>query len=117
MKESTKAVFLSALVYPGVGQFVLRAIYSGTFFAVMTTVGLLVVLYRFTRRLYLAVDQILPLLAAYDLNVKKFFDVIHHSAYDSWRIDGISLIIILCCWLGSAVHAFRLGQRVDKKPG
>ncbi|UCD78843.1 MAG: hypothetical protein JSW26_26145 [Desulfobacterales bacterium] len=115
MKASTKAVFLSALVYPGSGQFALGAVYSGAFFAIITTGGLLVFLFRLTKRIYLAVDQILPELANYRLNLTEFIDIISHSGYDSWHIDGISLVIILCCWVGSAVHAFWLGRGVDRR--
>jgi len=57
MKASTKAVLLSGLIYPGAGQFALGAVFSGVFFSILTTGGLLVVLYRFTRRIYPAADQ------------------------------------------------------------
>ena len=114
MKESTKAVILSALVYPGLGQFVLGAVYSGAFFAVPTTGGLLVLLYRFTKRIYLAVDQILPELADDGFNLGEAIDIFSHSGYVSWHIDVISLIIVLCCWVGAAVHAFWLGQGIDR---
>jgi hypothetical protein len=59
MKESTKGVLLSGLVYPGLGQFVLEAKFSGVLFAILTTAGLLVIFYRLTVRIYHALDPIL----------------------------------------------------------
>jgi hypothetical protein len=114
MKASTKAVLLSGLIYPGVGQIALRAVFSGVFFSILTTGALLVVLYRLTRRTYLAADQIVTALAAFKLSPSDLIDMLSRSAYNSWRIDGICVIIILCCWAGSAVHAFWLGQGIDR---
>jgi len=41
-------------------------------------------------------------LAAFKLNVVDLIHIFSRSAYDSWRIDGICVTIILCCWIGSA---------------
>lgn len=114
MKASTKAVFLSALVYPGAGQFALGAVFSGAFFSALTTGGLLVFLYRFSRRIYAVADQIVTALAAFKLNPGDLIDMLSRSAYNTWRIEGICVIIILCCWAGSTVHAFWLGQAIDR---
>ncbi|MEJ2167528.1 MAG: hypothetical protein P8X90_18530 [Desulfobacterales bacterium] len=114
MKASTKAMFLSALVYPGAGQFALGAVFSGAFFSALTTGGLLVFLYRFSRRIYPVADQIVTALATFKLNPGNLIEMLGRSAYNTWRVDAICVIIILCCWAGSAGHAFWLGKATDR---
>ena len=116
MKESTKGVLLSGLVYPGLGQLVLGAKFSGAIFAILTTAGLLVIIYRLTVRIYHALDPILSLLANNTLNWKQFIAILSHSSYDSWQIEGISLVLFLACWAVAGVHAYFAGQKIDRLP-
>ncbi len=117
MKESTKGVLLSGLVYPGLGQFVLEAKFSGVLFAILTTAGLLVIFYRLTVRIYHALDPILSLLANNTLNWNRFIAILSHSSYDSWQIEGISLVLFLDCWVLASLHAFFVGQKIDRETG
>jgi hypothetical protein len=114
MKESTKGAFLSGLVYPGLGQMVLGSIFTGAFFILSTTAGFLVVIYRLTKRIYQAIDQILPMLASDTFNVNKFIETVSRSSYDSWRVEGVSLILVLGCWFASIGHAYMLGRKLDR---
>jgi len=117
MKESTKGVLLSGLVYPGLGQLVLGAKFSGVLFAILTTAGLLVIIYRLTVRIYHALDPILSLLANNTFNWNQFIAILSHSSYDSWQIEGVSLVLFLACWALSSLHAFFVGQKIDRKAG
>ena len=114
MKESTKGVLLSALVYPGLGQLALGLKLSGALFAVLTTAGLLVVIYRLTIRIYHALDPILSSLADNTLNWRKLIEIVNLSPYHSWGIEGISLVFLLSCWIVAAVHAYLAGQKIDR---
>jgi hypothetical protein len=115
MKESTKGALLSVLVYPGLGQLVLGSKLSGAFFAVLTTAGLLVVIYRLTVRIYHALDPMLISLADNTLNWSKLIDIVNRSPFDSWRVEGISLVFLLSCWAVAVVHAYFVGQKIDRK--
>ena len=115
MKESSKGVILSALVYPGLGQLLLGSIFSGILFALFTTGALLVVIYRVTIRIYQAIDQISPLLDKESIEVKRIMDLISSSSSESWRIEAISFIFALSCWLISILHAYFLGRRLDRQ--
>ena len=117
MKESTKGALLSFLVYPGVGQLVLGLKFSGILFAVLTTAGLLVVIYRITLRAFHALDPILSSLADHTLNFSKIIEIINHAPYDSCRIEGISLVFLVLCWIAAGVHAYLAGGRIDRKDG
>jgi hypothetical protein len=117
MKESTKGALLSALVYPGVGQLVLGAKFSGVLFAVLSTSALLIIIYRFTTRIFHAIDPILSSLSCNALSMRKVIDLINQSSYDSWRVETVSLIILVACWIAAGVHAYFVGRMVDRKTG
>jgi len=114
MKESTKSTLLSALVYPGLGQLVLGLKLSGALFAVLTTAGLLVVIYRLTIRIYHALDSILSSLADNTLNWRTLIEIVNLSTYPSWEVEGISLVFLLSCWAAAGVHAYLAGQKIDR---
>jgi hypothetical protein len=115
MKESTKGALLSVLVYPGLGQLLLGSKLSGTLFAALTTAGLLVIIYRLTMRIYHALDPLLLSLADNTLNWSKLIEIANKSPYDSWRVEGISLVFLLSCWALSAMHAYFVGQKIDRQ--
>jgi Ca2+/Na+ antiporter len=117
MRESTKGVFLSALVYPGAGQMAMGSIFAGAVFIVLTTAGLLLIIYRITIRIYYSIDQILPTLASGALSMSSFLELISRAPYASWQIEGISLIIVLSCWVVSILHAYLIGRKIDRLPG
>jgi len=114
MKESTTGALLSALVYPGLGQLALGLKFSGALFAVLTTVGLLVVIYRLTIRICHALDPILSSLVDNTLNWSKFIDIVNLSPHLSWGVEGISLVFLLSCWAAAGVHAYLAGQKIDR---
>lgn len=117
MKESTKGALLSALVYPGLGQLVLGLKSSGALFAILTTAGLLVIIYRITVRIFQALDPIVSSLAEKALTWSKFIEIGSHSSYDSWQVEGISLVFLLLCWIAAGLHAYLAGRKVDRKAG
>ena len=114
MKESTKGTLLSALVYPGLGQLVLGAKWSGLSFAVLTTAGLLVIIYRLTIRIYLALTQIPYTLTGNLRDLGKIFTIIDQSAYPDWSTELFCLIIVAICWVASIIHGYWAGRRLDR---
>ena len=117
MKESTKGVLLSVLVYPGLGQLVLGAKLSGGLFAVLSTAAFLVIIYRFTMRILHAIDPILSSLSSNALSFRKVIDLINQSSYDSWRVETVSLIFLLSCWIAAGAHAYFVGRMIDPETG
>ena len=117
MKESTKGALLSLLVYPGVGQLLLGVKISGALFAVLTTAGLLVIMYRITVRMFYAFDQLLSSSAGKAMDWSQFINMVRHGRYDGWQLEGACLIFLLACWIAAAVHAYFAGRRIDRKSG
>ena len=114
MKESTKGSLLSALVYPGLGQLVLGSKWSGVLFTSLTTVGLLVIIYRMTMRFYRSLDQIPTLLTGDPHDLGKLFTILDQSAYSSWSTELGCLLIVAVCWVASIIHAYWAGSRLDR---
>jgi len=117
LKLSIQGALLSGLVYPGLGQIVQGSRLSGTVFAVSTTASLLVIIYRLTLRIYRAVDPVLSALENHTFSWSRFVEIVSRSSFDSWRVEGISLVFLLTIWAAASVHAYLAGRSLDRKAG
>jgi TM2 domain-containing membrane protein YozV len=115
MKASTKGAFLSGLVYPGLGQLVLGSIVAGWLLVLLTTAGLLVLIFRLAKRIAVAIDQLLPVLAKGGFDLPQFVEMVSRALDDGWQIEGVSSIIIVSCWIAAISHAYLLGRKLDRK--
>ena len=115
MKESTKGVLLSALIYPGAGQLAQGSKFVGAVFIILTTAGLFLIIYRITKRIVHSVDQLLSMAPNGSTGISSFFEMISRAPYDSWRIEVISLMIVFSCWAVSILHAYFSGEKIDRQ--
>ena len=115
MKESTKGVLLSGLVYPGLGQLIIGQITSGVLFVLFTTAGFCVFIYRIIQRAADIIDQILPLLANNELDLNTLKELLSRESTGEWGAETISLIGIAVCWLAAIVHAYFAGKKIDSQ--
>jgi hypothetical protein len=116
MKNSTKGMLLSGLVYPGLGQLILGRVFSGIIFALLATAGFSVLLYRIVQRTLRVIDQILPLLADKRLDVHALVELLNRDFAGGWRLENICLIGIAACWLVAIAHAYFAGKKMDRQP-
>ena len=114
MKESTKGVLLSALIYPGAGQLAQGSKFVGAVFIILTTAGLFLIIYRITKRIVHSVNQLLSMAPDGSTGISSFIDLISRAPYDSWRIEVVGLIVVFSCWAGSILHAYLSGKKSDK---
>jgi hypothetical protein len=114
MKNSTKGMLLSGLVYPGLGQLILGHVVSGIIFILLATIGFAVLLYRIVQRLSHAIDQILPLLAEKKLDLHTLLELLNRHPAGGWDLENISLIGIAGCWLLAIGHAYYSGKKIDR---
>ena len=115
MKESTKGVLLSALVYPGLGQLILGQVAAGVVFIILTTTALLVFIYRIIERAARSIDEILPLMAKNELDVNVLKELLSQDPHGGWGVEAISLIALAGCWLVAIMHAYFAGRKIDLK--
>jgi hypothetical protein len=114
MRQSTKGILLSGLIYPGAGQFALDRFYAGTAFLVLTTIGLVVLIFRIAKRIYLVLDQLMPMLANDGFDFHRIVELSSQTSYPTWSVEILSLALVLCCWMISIFHAYLLGKKQDK---
>jgi TM2 domain-containing membrane protein YozV len=114
MKNSTKGMLLSGLVYPGLGQLILGHVVSGIIFVLLATTGFTILLYRIMQRISGAIDQILPLLADKKLDLNTLIKLLNRHPAGGWGLENISLIGIIGCWLLAIGHAYLAGKKIDR---
>jgi hypothetical protein len=114
MKASTKGAFLSGLVYPGTGQMFFGRIFSGLACISLVTIGLGVLIYRFAKRIYLAIDPAIPMWDNNTLSFQKFITLMNQTEYAGWNVELFSLAVVVFCWITSFVHAYFVGKRLDR---
>ena len=115
MKESTKGMLLSGLVYPGLGQLIMGRVASGILFMLLTTVALFVFIYRIIQRAARGIDEIFPLLVNNELDVHALKELLSRDSFGGWQTETISLIGLAGCWLAAIVHAYFAGRKIDLK--
>lgn len=113
MKASNRAMILSGLVYPGVGQLLCGHKPSGLIFVLGTSAGLIVLFYRLVQRAYGFMEQVLPGLANEAQDLQSLKQLIERSLAGGWGAEIICLIIITGCWLAAIVHAYFVGKKID----
>jgi ABC-type spermidine/putrescine transport system permease subunit I len=112
MNNSLKGVFLSGLVFPGLGQIILKKYKRGIALMLTVLVCLLAIVLN-------AVQQALAILEKIDLKDGNVdFSTVSNAANnalsnsDSLTIN-FSLILIILCWIIGTVDAYRIGRKKD----
>lgn len=112
MRNSTKGVLLSALVYPGLGQIALKSYLRGVSLIVLTSWGL----YRIVAKMYQQIvglldgTEISAIVTSTDDIVKVIIDMLPDVGGPSYRT---LLRIISGCWLAGIVDSWLSGRRLD----
>lgn len=115
MKESTKGMLLSGLVYPGLGQLILGRVLWGIVFVFFATAGFIVLIYRIIQRSARVADQILPLLADDNIDLNSLKDLLGRNFTGGWGLENACLAVIVGCWLVAIVHAYYVGKKIDRQ--
>jgi TM2 domain-containing membrane protein YozV len=115
MKQSTTGAVFSGLVYPGVGQIALGRKTTGVVFIALTTGALVVIFYRIITRVYLAMDQIMPVVEEEASDFSQLIERFLQTSNGSWRVEIASVIFLVLCWAGSILHAYYLGRKLDRQ--
>jgi hypothetical protein len=115
MKNSTKGMLLSGLIYPGLGQLILGYILSGIILALLATTDFCILLYRILLRTWRVLDQILPLLAEQKLDLHTLIELLNRDPAEGWWLENISLISLVGIWLVGIGHAYFVGKKMDQQ--
>ena len=114
MKNSLKGALLSGLVFPGLGQVVLKRYWRG--FVLMLTVMacLYVMIVTAVQQAYAILDTIETQGGSPDSDTISRAAAQAAAASDSPVITVASLLII-ACWIIGIVDAYRIGKQKDLK--
>jgi len=110
--NAIKGVVLSALVFPGLGQIVLKRYQRGIAFALATLAGLVAIVAAATRE----ATRILAAIEAQGGVIDE--DAMSRAIAEATSWSGhltfnLLLIAIALCWVYSAVDAYRIGKQQD----
>ena len=115
MKNSTKGMLLSGLIYPGLGQLIFGYVFSGIILILLATTGFIILLYRIMQRTWRVIDQILPLLAEKKLNLHTLIELFNQDPAGGWWLENVSLIALVGLWLVGIGHAYFVGKKMDQQ--
>jgi len=116
MKNSWKGAFFSGLVFPGLGQILLRKYKRGIAFILAVIVSLVVIIANATQQAMSILEQTNLQGGNVDINaVSDAADKAVHTS--SSLIIQFGLIVILLCWIMGTIDAYRIGRKKDLEEG
>jgi TM2 domain-containing membrane protein YozV len=112
MKNSLKGALLSGLVFPGLGQIVLKHFKRG--FALMLTVSfcLVVVIVKASQLAFAIIEKIQAEGGAVDMSTILNAATQASTTSASLIINRL-LLLIIACWIIGIVDAYRIGRKKD----
>jgi len=113
MKPSTKALLLSALVFPGAGHYSLKKNLPSAIIASSALLCLYIILSKLIDKAQLIAQQIQA--GEIALDVEAISAELHSHAFsgDIKQIN-IAFSVLIFVWLFSIVDSYRLGRKKDK---
>ncbi len=116
MKKAIRGTLLSGLVFPGLGQVVLGRRLLGAGIILATTLALVLLVMGLSQRVGVMSEQLLPLLEQGTVGLDKIIEVVLRNATSSGGgVESFATPLLLACWLGSSLHAFFLGWRLERQ--
>ena len=105
MRKSTKALLLSAFVYPGAGQLLLKRYYLGAGFIVVTTIGL----YFIVANTFRIANQIIERVQSGG-QAPEFSALLSLvSQHDTNQLNNAFTVMVIA-WLASLIHIYLIGK-------
>lgn len=114
MNESIKGALLSGLVFPGLGQVVLKHYKRGIALIFMVLAGLIVIVVK-------AVQEALTILEKIEseggaINMSAISNAATQaSAIPNSFIFNLALLLITFCWIFGIIDAYRIGKKKDSE--
>jgi len=109
MSNSLKGVLLSGLIFPGLGQIVLKHYKRGAAIMLMVLVSLSLVVFK-------AVQQALAILENIELEDAAIsMSSITNAATQAANslTSGLLFWLVILCWIIGVVDAYRIGKKKD----
>lgn len=114
MKKSTKAVLLSALIFPGVGHFFLKRIISGVVLAGAAVVALYVLVSNVIGKALDIADKIQRGEVQPDIAVITEL-VSKQSTGDDALLISVATAMLIISWLVAVIDSYRIGRLQERR--
>jgi TM2 domain-containing membrane protein YozV len=111
MNRPLKAALLSALIFPGAGQFFLKKYISAVYFAAFAGVGL----YLLFSNLMVIAQDIIDKAHGDEVenDLAAILELVHLQLATAIESFMPALIILLVAWIVSAVEAYRVAKKEE----
>jgi hypothetical protein len=116
MNNSLKGAFLSGLIFPGLGQVVLKNYKRGAVIIIMVLISLSVVVVTAVQHALAILEKIQSEGGAISMNT------ISNAATQSSSTSGsltfnLAWFLIILCWIFGVIDAYRIGKKKDSREG
>jgi hypothetical protein len=114
MNHALKGAFWSGLVFPGLGQVVLKHYKRGAAIILAVLIGLSVIVVQAVQKTFIILEKIASEGGAMDMNT--IFDAASKaSTHSDSLIFGFSVLLITFCWVIGVVDAYKIGREKDRE--
>ncbi|MBI5375690.1 MAG: hypothetical protein HZA77_09655 [Candidatus Schekmanbacteria bacterium] len=114
MKNSIKATLLSGLVFPGLGQVLLKKYKRGTALIILVSISLLVIVVKAVQKALVILDKIKTADGGIDINEITKAATDATSASDS-IMSNLAFLFLIVCWIFAIVDAYIAGKKKDRE--
>jgi hypothetical protein len=112
MRNSIKGAFLSGVVFPGLGQVILKHYKSGIALMLIVSVNMLLIIVKTVQHALAILEKIESEGGAIDIStISKA--ATQASTTSGSLIFKIALLLIILCWIIGVVDAYRIGKKKD----
>ena len=112
MNNSLKGALLSGLVFPGLGQVILKHYTRGIALMLAVLAGLSVIVVKASQQALAIVEKIQSEGGAIDMNTISNAATQASTTSESF-IFNLVLLLIIVCWIIGVVDAYRIGRKRD----
>ena len=112
MKNSLKGALLSGLVFPGLGQTILKHYKRGLVLMLAVSASMLVIIVKAVQQAVTILEKIEAQGGAIDMNTISKAATQASTTSDSLTFY-LALLLIILCWIFSVVDAYRIGKKKD----
>ncbi len=114
MKYAVKGILFSGLVFPGLGQLMLKRYQRGIAIVLVVLICFIVLTVKATRQALAILEQLESTGGNIDMNAISSAAATA-SAYSDNLTMNACLILILICWCMGTIDAYMIGRRMDRQ--
>lgn len=113
MTGTTKAVLLSAVIFPGAAHFYLKKYISGVFFSVIATVCSYLIIVNFTTRILIVFEKVRAgeIAPEFLLMIQL---ILKQPENPEARLSLHVWIVLIVCWLVAIADSYRIARQQER---